>query len=47
MMMMMRRRRRRRYNSQDYWVFGLSSSSYILKCAIFRKLDLFPSSDEG
>jgi hypothetical protein len=27
------------YNTQDYWVFGLSPSSDILKNATFRKLD--------
>jgi hypothetical protein len=38
------------YNTQDYWGFGLCLSSGILetkKNTTFRKLDLFPSSDEG
>jgi hypothetical protein len=33
--------------TQNYWVFGLSPSSGILENTTFRKLDLFPSSDEG
>jgi hypothetical protein len=35
------------YNTQNYWVFGLSPSSDILENTTFRKLDLFPSSGEG
>jgi hypothetical protein len=34
------------YNTQNYWVFGLSPSSGILENTTFRKLDLFPSSGE-
>jgi hypothetical protein len=35
------------YNTQNYWVFGFFPSSGILDNTTFRKLDLFPSSDEG
>jgi hypothetical protein len=35
------------YNTQNYWDFGLFPSSDILENTTFRKLDLFPSSDEG
>jgi hypothetical protein len=42
------------YNTQNYWVYGLCPSSCILKKrnkkienTAFRKLYLFPSSDEG
>jgi hypothetical protein len=31
----------------NYWVFGHFPSSGILENTTFRKLDLFPSSDEG
>jgi hypothetical protein len=36
------------YSIQNYWVFGLSPSSSILKLenTAFQKLDLFPSSGE-
>jgi hypothetical protein len=34
-------------NTQNYWVLGLFPSSGILENTTFRKLDLFPSSDEG
>jgi hypothetical protein len=34
------------YNTQDYWVIGLSPWSGILKKTAFRKLDVFPSSWE-
>jgi hypothetical protein len=36
--------------TQDYWVFGLCPSSGILKKhkkTMFRKLEMFPSSDDG
>jgi hypothetical protein len=33
--------------TQNYWVFVLFPSSGILENTTFRKLDLFPSSDEG
>jgi hypothetical protein len=32
---------------QNYWVFGLFSSSGIVENTTFRELDLFPSSGEG
>jgi hypothetical protein len=38
------------YNTQVYWVFGpypLSNIQKTQKNTKFRKLDLFPSSDEG
>jgi hypothetical protein len=35
------------YNTQNYWVSGLCPSFGIIKNTTFRKLDLFPSSDEG
>jgi hypothetical protein len=35
------------YNTQNYWGFGLFTSSGILGNTTFRKLDLFPSSGEG
>jgi hypothetical protein len=35
------------YSSRNYWVFALCPSSDIIKNIRFRKLDLFPSSDEG
>jgi hypothetical protein len=35
------------YNTQNYWVFGLFSSSGILENTTFRKLDLFLSSGES
>jgi hypothetical protein len=35
------------YNTQNYGGFGLRPSSGILNNTTFRKLDLFPSSDEG
>jgi hypothetical protein len=35
------------YNIQNYWVFGLFTSSGILENTTFRKLNLFPSSGEG
>jgi hypothetical protein len=34
------------YNTQNYWVFGLFLSG-ILENTTFRKMDLFPFSDEG
>jgi hypothetical protein len=34
------------YNTRNYWVSGLCPSSNILKNTKFRKLGLFPSSDE-
>jgi phage terminase large subunit-like protein len=34
------------YNTQNYWVLGLFPSAGI-ENTTFRKLDLFPSSDEG
>jgi hypothetical protein len=33
--------------TQNYWVFALFPTSGILENSTFRKLDLFPSSDEG
>jgi hypothetical protein len=36
-----------KHNTRDYWVFGLCTSSDILKKTMFRKLYLFPSSGEG
>jgi hypothetical protein len=35
------------HNTQIYWVLGLFPSSGILENTTFRKLDLFPSSEEG
>jgi hypothetical protein len=35
------------YNTRDYWIFGPSPSSGILKNTTLRKLDLLPSSGEG
>jgi hypothetical protein len=35
------------FNIGDYWAYGLCPFSRILKNTTFRKLDLFPSSDEG
>jgi hypothetical protein len=35
------------YNTQNYCVLGLFPSSGILENMTIRKLDLFPSSDEG
>jgi hypothetical protein len=34
-------------NIENYWVSGPFPSSGILENTTFRKLDLFPSSDEG
>jgi hypothetical protein len=35
------------YNMQDYWIFGLSPLSGILKNITFQKVDLFPSPNGG
>jgi hypothetical protein len=35
------------HNTRDYWVFGLSPLSGILKYTTFRQLNLFPSSGVG